>query len=67
MKSTVGVIYTTVFEYQNQVIFNMTVFDVGTLVVIFTLELFLEYQKQVIFQYDVFLKGGFQCQTKMEL
>jgi hypothetical protein len=24
---TVGVIYTTVFEYQNQVIFNMTVFD----------------------------------------
>ena len=24
---TVGVIYMTVFEYQNQVIFNMTVFD----------------------------------------
>jgi hypothetical protein len=26
---TVGVIYTTVFEYRNQVIFNMTVFDGG--------------------------------------
>jgi len=54
-----------VFEYQNQVIFNMTVFDVGTLVVIFTLELFLEYQKQVIFQYDVFLREG--CSVRLKL
>jgi hypothetical protein len=33
----VGVINTNVFEYQKQVIFNMTVFDGGPLVVILAL------------------------------
>ena len=45
---TVRVIYQTVFEYQNQVIFNMTVFSMQTKTS------FLEYEKQVIFQYDAF-------------
>ena len=55
----VGVIYTTLFEYKNQVIFNMAVFDGGPRFVKLTLAFsvqtktfFLAYQKQVIFQYD---------------
>jgi hypothetical protein len=55
-------VYMAVSEYQNQVIFNMTVFDGGALVchidtgfwVSLPKMLFLEYDKQVIFQYDAF-------------
>jgi hypothetical protein len=57
----VGVTYTTIFEYENQVIFNMTAFDGGPLVVILTLAFgiqtrmsFLEYEKQVIFNMTLF-------------
>jgi hypothetical protein len=56
----VCVVYTTVFEYKNQVVFNVMFLTVG-LVVVLTLAFgiqiktsFLDYEKQVIFQYGAF-------------
>ena len=56
---TVGVIHTTVFEYKNQVMFNMTVFDGEPRCQIDTF--FVYKQKRSFFE------GGSRCQTKNHL
>jgi hypothetical protein len=66
----VRVIYTTVFEYQNQVIFNMTVFGVGPSLSNWHLLLacnqkrrFWNTKSESCFNMTLF-EGGSRCQTK---